>query len=86
MGKMKELFMEYQQQMPGSNDDLIDDAYQYQEWCEQTVNEEIEFRNQIESGSIFADDMWYDDEYYKSTYHPTKEEEAAALKLFNKQK
>lgn len=35
------------------------------------------------SHSIFPDDMFYDDEYYKSTYHPTKEEEEAARKLFN---
>jgi hypothetical protein len=33
--------------------------------------------------SIFSDDVEYDDEYYKSTYFPTKEEEEAAHKLFN---
>jgi len=49
MGKMKELFMQYQEQFK-DNDDFIDD------------------------------------EYYKSTYHPTKEEEEAAFKLFNNQK
>ena len=86
MGKMKELFMEYQQQMTGSNADLIDDEYYFQEWCEQKANEEIQFWNEIKSGSIFPDDMFYNDEYYKSTYHPTKEEEEAAFKLFNKQK
>jgi hypothetical protein len=86
MGKMKELFLEYQQQMTGSNADMLDDEYQFQQWCEQKANEEIEFWNQIKSGSIFPDDIFYDDEYYKSTYHPTKEEEEAALKLFNKQK
>jgi hypothetical protein len=86
MGKMKELFMEYQQQMTGSNADLLDDEYHFQEWCEQKANEEIQFWNEIKSGSIFPDDMFYNDEYYKSTYHPTKEEEEAAFKLFNKQK
>jgi hypothetical protein len=86
MGKMKELFMEYQQQMTGSNADLLDDEYHFQEWCEQKANEEIQFWNEIKSGSIFPDDMFYNDEYYKSTYYPTKEEEEEAFKLFNKQK
>ena len=86
MGKMKELFLEYQQQMTGSNADLLDDEYHFQEWCEQKANEEIQFWNGVASGSIFPDDMFYNDEYYKSTYHPTKEEEEAAFKLFNKQK
>jgi hypothetical protein len=34
MGRMKELFMEYQQQMSGSNADFIDDAYHFQKWVE----------------------------------------------------
>ena len=34
------------------------------------------------SESIFTEDMVYDDEYYKSTYFPTKEEEEEARKLF----
>lgn len=33
--------------------------------------------------SIFPEDMVYDDEYYKSTYHPTIEEEEQARRLFN---
>ena len=86
MGRMKELFMEYQQQMTGSNSDYIDDEYQFQEWLEQKAKEEIEFWDNVASGSIFPDDLFYDDEYYKSTYHPTKEEEDAAFKLFNEQK
>lgn len=85
MGRMKELFMEYQQQMTGSNSDYIDDEYQFQEWLEQKAKEEIEFWDNVASGSIFPDDLFYDDEYYKSTYHPTKEEEDAAFKLFNEQ-
>ena len=32
--------------------------------------------------SIFPEGMEYDDEYYKSNYHPTIEEEEAARKLF----
>lgn len=35
------------------------------------------------SDSIFPDEMVYDDEYYKSTYFPTKEEEEEAHKFFN---
>jgi hypothetical protein len=48
MGKMKELFMEYQQQMSGSNADLIDDDYHFQEWVEQKANDELhEINNRI---------------------------------------
>ncbi len=87
MGRMKELFMEYQQQMTGSNAEFIDDEYHFQQWLDQRAKEESEFWNWVESsGSIFPDDMFYDDEYYKSTYHPTKEEEEAAFKLFNENK
>jgi hypothetical protein len=48
MGRMKELFMEYQQQMSGSNADLIDDDYHFQEWVEQKANDELyEINNRI---------------------------------------
>jgi hypothetical protein len=40
----------------------------------------IESQNKL-STSIFPDDMFYDDEYYKSTYFPTIEEEAELSKL-----
>jgi hypothetical protein len=79
MGAMKELFMQYQEEMRGQ-DEFIDDAFHFQQWCEQKVFEQTEV-----SGSIFPDDLFYDDEYYKSTYHPTEEEEEAAFKLFNKE-
>lgn len=85
MGKMKELFMQYQEQFK-DNDDFIDDEYAFQQWCEAREKEEKEYWEQYTSGSIFPDDMFYDDEYYKSTYHPTKEEEEEAFKLFNKEK
>lgn len=42
MGKMKELFMEYQQQMSGSNADFIDDEYHFQQWIDQKQNDELE--------------------------------------------
>jgi hypothetical protein len=106
MGRMKELFTEYQQQMTGSNADLIDDEYHFQKWVQEQVDndgwtEEMEARywaeqppypfatdielEQMQTGSIFTPDLFYDDEYYKSTYHPTKEEEDTAFKLFNKE-
>lgn len=85
MGKMKELFMQYQEEMCGQ-DEFIDDDYSFEQWCLQKEAEEKDFWNNVASGSIFPEDMFYDDEYYKSTYHPTKEEEEAAFKLFNEQK
>lgn len=85
MGKMKELFLQFQEEM-GTDNDYIDDEYYFQQWCEQKAKEESEYWDNVASGSIFPDDMFYDDEYYKSTYFPTKEEEEEAFKLFNKQK
>lgn len=41
MGRMKELFMEYQQQMSGSNADFIDDAYHFQQWIDQKQYDEL---------------------------------------------
>lgn len=38
MGRMKELFMEYQQQMTGSNAEFIDDEYHFQNWVEARKN------------------------------------------------
>ncbi len=82
MGRMKELFTEYQQQMTGSNADLIDDEYHFQQWVESLPS--VSNPSHI-THSIFPYDLFYDDEYYKSTYHPTKEEEDEAFKLFNKE-
>lgn len=82
MGRIKELFMEYQQQMSGSNPELIDDEYHFQQWIESlpSVSDETHITH-----SIFPADLFYDDEYYKSTYIPTKEEEDEAFKIFNKE-
>jgi hypothetical protein len=82
MGRMKELFTQYQQEMSGSNADLIDDEYHFQQWVESLPS--VSNPSDI-THSIFISDLFYDDEYYKSTYHPTKEEEDAAFKLFNKE-
>lgn len=38
MGKMKELFMEYQEQMNESNSDLIDDEFYFQKWVQAQVD------------------------------------------------
>jgi hypothetical protein len=43
----------------------------------------IETTNKLEPQSIFPTDMFYDDEYYKSTYHPTKEDEEELNKFLN---
>jgi hypothetical protein len=49
MGRMKELFMEYQQQMSGSNADFIDDDYHFQQWVDQKANDELyEINNRIQ--------------------------------------
>ncbi len=43
----------------------------------------IETTNNLEPHSIFPDGMEYDDEYYKSTYVPTAEEEAELNRFLN---
>jgi hypothetical protein len=49
MGRMKELFMEYQQQMSGSNADFIDDDYHFQQWVDQKANDELyDINNRIQ--------------------------------------
>ena len=79
---MKELFMQYQEEMRGQ-DEFIDDDYHFQQWCEQKANEEIEFWNQVGANdSIFFDDTFYD----VHTYQPTPEEEEEAFRLFNEQR
>lgn len=42
----------------------------------------IESANKL-THSIFPEDMVYDDEYYKSIYHPTKEEEEELSKMLS---
>jgi hypothetical protein len=81
MGKMKELFTEYQNEMRGQ-DEFIDDDYLFQQWCESKVREDSEYWESVASGSILPDDMFYE----APPYNPTPEEEEAAFKLFNKDK
>lgn len=80
MGKMKELFMKYQEEI-GNDSEFIDDDYSFQQWCEQREKEEKEYWEQFSSGSVHPSEM-----IFYSDYEPTPEEEEEAFKLFNNQK
>ena len=72
MSKTNEEFMK--QQLTGSiggDEDFLYEQYLAQE----KMNEEYWQWKSVQSHSIFPDEVQYDDEYYKSTYFPTKEEE-----------
>ena len=72
MSKINEEFMK--QQLTGSiggDEDFLYEQYIAQE----KMNEEYWQWKSVQSHSIFPDEVQYDDEYYKSTYFPTKEEE-----------
>jgi len=72
MSKINEEFMK--QQLTGSiggDEDFLYEQYIAQE----QMNEEYWQWKSVQSHSIFPDEVQYDDEYYKSTYFPTKEEE-----------
>ena len=72
MSKINEEFMK--QQLTGSiggDEDFLYEQYLAQE----KMNEEYWQWKSVQSHSIFPDEVQYDDEYYKSTYFPTKEEE-----------
>lgn len=72
MSKTKEWYMKQQINEPTNN--MHDEDYLYEQYLlQEKLNEE--YWNGINSGSIFPDGMEYDDEYYKSTYVPTPEEE-----------
>jgi hypothetical protein len=55
----------------GGDEDFLYEQYLAQE----KMNEEYWQWKSVQSHSIFPDEVQYDDEYYKSTYIPTKEEE-----------
>jgi len=78
MGKMKELYLEQQQAASGSGDE----DYLYEQYIAQMqMNEEYwQWKNAQRELSIFPDEVQYDDEYYKSSYLPTPEEEAENYK------
>jgi hypothetical protein len=77
MGKMQEQFMK--QQLTGSIGG--DEDYLYEQYlAQEQMNEEYwQWKNE-ESHSIFPERMEYDDEYYKSSYLPTPNEEAENYK------
>ena len=83
MSKMKELYLEQQQAASGSGDE----DYVYEQYIAQMqMNEEYwQWKTVQRELSIFPADMEYDDEYYKSTYTPTIEEQMELDELLKKQ-
>jgi hypothetical protein len=77
MAKSNEEFMK--QVMTGSIGG--DEDYLYEQYlAEEKLNEEYWEQQSVENNSIFPDGMEYDDEYYKSSYLPTPDEEAENFK------
>ena len=60
----------------GGDEDFLYEQYLAQE----KMNEEYWQWKSTQSHSIFPDDMEYDDEYYKSSYLPTPDEESENFK------
>lgn len=71
MSKTKEWYMK--QQLTGSIGGGDEDYLYEQYLMQEKMNEQ--YWEGVSNGSIFPPDMEYDDEYYKSSYLPTKEEE-----------
>jgi len=79
---MNELFMKREQ--TGSLGPIGDEDYLYEQYLTQEkLNEQ--YWEGVSNGSIFPDNWEYDDEYYKSSYLPTKEEEDENFKQTLKQ-
>jgi hypothetical protein len=77
MSKTNEEFMK--QQLTGSiggDEDFLYEQYIAQE----QMNAEYWQWKSVQSHSIFPDEVQYDDEYYKSSYLPTPDEEAENYK------
>jgi hypothetical protein len=77
MSKINNEFMK--QQLTGSiggDEDFLYEQYIAQE----QMNEEYWQWKSVQSHSIFPDEVQYDDEYYKSSYLPTPDEEAENYK------
>jgi hypothetical protein len=83
MGKMKELYLEQQQAVSGSGDE----DYLYEQYlASELMNEEFwAWKANQSAESIFPTDMEYSDEYYKSTYTPTIEEQLELDELLKKE-
>jgi len=82
MSRTKEFLMKQQNFEPIENQH--DEDYLYEQYLMQEKMNEEYWAN-VSNGSIFPPDMEYDDEYYKSSYLPTKEEEDENFKQTLKQ-
>lgn len=77
MSKTNEEFMK--QQLTGSIGG--DEDYLYEEYLlQEKLNEEYWQWKSVQEHSIFPDEVQYSDEYYKSSYLPTPDEEAENYK------
>jgi hypothetical protein len=77
MSKINNEFMK--QQLTGSIGG--DEDYLYEQYiAQEQMNEEYWQWKSVQSHSIFPDEVQYDDEYYKSSYLPTPDEEAENYK------
>jgi hypothetical protein len=77
MSKTNEEFMK--QQLTGSiggDEDFLYEQYLAQE----KLNEEYWQWKSVQEHSIFPDEVQYDDEYYKSSYLPTHDDEVENFK------
>ena len=77
MSKINEEFMK--QQLTGSiggDEDFLYEQYIAQE----QMNEQYWQWKSVQSDSMFPDEVQYEDEYYKSSYLPTPDEEAENYK------
>ena len=78
MAKSNEEFMK--QQLTGSIGGGDEDYLYEQYLMQEKLNEEYWEQESVKNNSIFPEDMEYDDEYYKSSYLPTPDEEAENYK------
>ena len=77
MSKIKDEFMK--QQLTGSIGG--DEDYLYEQYlAAEKMNEEYWQWKSEKENSIFPDEVQYDDEYYKSSYLPTPDEETENYK------
>jgi hypothetical protein len=83
MAKSNEAFMK--QQLTGSIGGGDEDYLYEQYLAQEKMNEEYWQWKSVQSHSIFPEGMEYDDEYYKSTYTPTIEEQLELDELLKKQ-
>jgi hypothetical protein len=78
MAKSNEEFMK--QQLTGSIGGGDEDYLYEQYLAQEKMNEEYWQWKSVQNHSIFPDEVQYDDEYYKSSYLPTPDEEAENYK------